>query len=328
MIATLLQGQGKDARLEKGAAPPAKAPPWRHPRGYMRTRPSRGFYNLVRPASPRAQTHARRRYYWLFTCVAQRRARLHSHIWALAASRHVLHSANMHIWDESSPPRVQSAKDINGEEVSFERYAGKVVLVVNVASACGFTHANYVGLQALYDKYRDYGLEILAFPSNQFGGQEPGTEAEIKEFARSKYSVTFPMFSKVDVNGPDTHPVYQCALAAAPGARVRNPAWKRSRSCCTLGSAAQREHAIPMRVRSRPRVVICAVPTHRCARRFLKRELPEELGGGSGKEVGKDLVWNFNKFLVDRHGRPTAFYYSSYDAAKLEPDVYRLLQQT
>lgn len=121
--------------------------------------------------------------------------------------------------EETIPSRrVQSAKSIDGEEVSFEKYAGKVVLVVNVASACGFTQANYLGLQALYEKYRQYGLEILAFPSNQFGGQEPGSEAQIKEFARSKYGTTFPMFSKVDVNGPNTHPVYQYALADARSA--------------------------------------------------------------------------------------------------------------
>jgi glutathione peroxidase len=110
---------------------------------------------------------------------------------------------------------MQSAKDIDGKEVNFKEFAGKAVLVVNVASACGFTRQNYVGLQALYQKYRDHGLEIVAFPSNQFGGQEPGDEAQIKQFAQSKYGVTFRMMSKVDVNGPKTHPVYQYVLAHA-----------------------------------------------------------------------------------------------------------------
>jgi glutathione peroxidase len=110
---------------------------------------------------------------------------------------------------------MQSAKDIDGKEVSFKEFAGKVTLVVNVASACGFTQQNYVGLQALHEKYKDHGLEIVAFPSNQFGGQEPGTESQIKQFAQSKYKVTFRMMSKADVNGPQTHPVYQYALFQA-----------------------------------------------------------------------------------------------------------------
>jgi glutathione peroxidase len=95
------------------------------------------------------------------------------------------------------PPLEQTAKDIDGHEVPLSKYAGKVTLVVNVASACGYTDANYKGLMETYSKYRNYGLEVLGFPCNQFGQQESGSETEIKEFCSSKYHVTFPMFSKV-----------------------------------------------------------------------------------------------------------------------------------
>ncbi|GLC34488.1 hypothetical protein PLESTB_001255800 [Pleodorina starrii] len=101
------------------------------------------------------------------------------------------------------------AVDIDGKVRSLSEFAGKVTIVVNVASACGYTDENYKGLMKVYDKYRAHGLEILGFPCNQFGSQESGTEADIKNFCSGHYHVTFPMFSKVDVNGPHTHPVYQ-----------------------------------------------------------------------------------------------------------------------
>ena len=98
--------------------------------------------------------------------------------------------------------------DINGEEVDMRRYRGRVVLVVNVASRCGYTR-QYEGLQTLYNTYRDRGLIILGFPANNFGGQEPGTEEEIAEFCEANYGVTFPLFSKVSVTGTDIHPLYE-----------------------------------------------------------------------------------------------------------------------
>lgn len=100
------------------------------------------------------------------------------------------------------------AKDIDGKEKKLSTYKGKVVLIVNVASKCGLT-GQYAGLQKLYDEHKDDGLIVLGFPSNQFAGQEPGTEAEIKEFCSATYGVTFPMFSKIDVKGKDAHPLYQ-----------------------------------------------------------------------------------------------------------------------
>lgn len=98
-------------------------------------------------------------------------------------------------------------KDIDGKDVSLGAYKGKVLLIVNVASKCGFT-PQYKGLESVYEKYKDKGFTILGFPCNQFGGQEPGTSSEIKEFCSSKYNVTFPMFEKIDVNGPSRHALY------------------------------------------------------------------------------------------------------------------------
>jgi len=100
------------------------------------------------------------------------------------------------------------ANTIDGEEVSLARYRGNVCLVVNVASKWGLTALNYTQLSALYPKYKDQGFRVLAFPCNQFGGQEPGTEADIKEFVK-QYNVTFDMFSKINVNGNNAHPLYK-----------------------------------------------------------------------------------------------------------------------
>lgn len=101
-----------------------------------------------------------------------------------------------------------SLKDIDRKEVSLSQYRGKVVLIVNVASKCGFT-PQYTGLQNLYSKYKDQGFVILGFPANNFMAQEPGTEEEIKTFCSTKYNVTFPMFSKISVKGDDIHPLYK-----------------------------------------------------------------------------------------------------------------------
>jgi len=98
-------------------------------------------------------------------------------------------------------------KDIDGKDTSLKPYQGKVLLIVNVASRCGFT-PQYAALEALSRKYKDQGLVVLGFPCNQFGGQEPGTDAEIKQFCSSKYDVTFPMFDKIEVNGANRHPLY------------------------------------------------------------------------------------------------------------------------
>lgn len=98
-------------------------------------------------------------------------------------------------------------KDIDGNDVKLDAYKGKVVMIVNTASRCGYT-PQYEGLQAIYEKYKDRGFVVLGFPANNFMGQEPGTEKEIKEFCTLKYNVTFPMFSKISVTGTDQHPLY------------------------------------------------------------------------------------------------------------------------
>ena len=100
-----------------------------------------------------------------------------------------------------------SATTLEGQEQPLSTYAGRVALVVNTASECGLT-PQFEGLEALYERYADAGLVVLGFPCNQFGGQEPGTEAEIGAFCQRNYGVTFPMFAKVDVNGDDAHPVF------------------------------------------------------------------------------------------------------------------------
>ncbi|MGH9899929.1 MAG: glutathione peroxidase [Pyrinomonadaceae bacterium] len=99
-------------------------------------------------------------------------------------------------------------KDIDQKNVDLSQYKGKVVLIVNVASKCGFT-PQYEGLQKLYTKYKDQGFVILGFPANNFHGQEPGTNAEIKEFCSTKYNVSFPLFSKISVKGDDIDPLYK-----------------------------------------------------------------------------------------------------------------------
>src|ERR1700722_3743952 len=101
-----------------------------------------------------------------------------------------------------------SALSVEGHEVPLAQYKGNVLLIVNTASKCGFT-PQYAGLETLYQQYKDRGLVVLGFPCNQFGAQEPGTEEEIIEFCESNYGVSFPLFAKINVNGPNAHPLYK-----------------------------------------------------------------------------------------------------------------------
>lgn len=130
-----------------------------------------------------------------------------------------------------------TARSLQGKEVSMDTYKGKVVLVVNTASNCGLT-PQYEGLENLYKKFNERGLVILGFPCNQFGNQEPGTEKDISEGCLINYGVTFPMFSKIEVNGDNAHPIYK----------------------------------------------------------YLKDKLP--------RFFGRNITWNFAKFLIDRNGVP------------------------
>jgi glutathione peroxidase len=131
-------------------------------------------------------------------------------------------------------------RDIDGKDVKLKKYKGNVLLVVNVASKCGYT-PQYQGLQATYTKFKDKGFYVLGFPANNFGSQEPGTEKEIKEFCESKFGVTFPMFAKISVKGDDIDPLYSFLTS-----KETNP------------------------------------------------------------NFAGDITWNFNKFLIDRHGNVVA----------------------
>jgi glutathione peroxidase len=146
-------------------------------------------------------------------------------------------------------------KTIDGKDSSLAAYAGQVRLVVNVASRCGLT-PQYSGLEALHEKYADRGFAVLGFPANEFGAQEPGSNAEIQEFCSANYGVRFPMFSKIVVKGPGQNPLYAALTSARPEAR-------------TLGGSDFRQKLI-----------------------------------GYGIQVGepKEILWNFEKFLLDRQG--------------------------
>ncbi|MFZ6743011.1 glutathione peroxidase [Undibacterium sp. JH2W] len=108
------------------------------------------------------------------------------------------------------------ANNLQGEPVDLKQYAGKVLLIVNTASNCGFT-PQYKGLEAIYQQFRDKGVEVLGFPCNQFGHQEPGSAGEIGAFCEKNFGVTFPLFDKIDVNGDKAHPLFQHLKSQAPG---------------------------------------------------------------------------------------------------------------
>jgi glutathione peroxidase len=117
-----------------------------------------------------------------------------------------------------------TAKSLQGKEISMETYRGKVILVVNTASKCGLT-PQYEGLENLYRKYKDQGLVILGFPCNQFGNQEPGTEKEISEGCLINYGVSFQIFSKIDVNGDNAHPIFKYLKDKLPGLLSKRIKW-------------------------------------------------------------------------------------------------------
>lgn len=144
---------------------------------------------------------------------------------------------------------------ISGEPASLEEFKGKVLLVVNVASKCGLT-PQYEGLEKLYDRFRGQGFVIAGFPANDFKGQEPGTDEEIQSFCKMNYGVTFPLFSKITVVGPDKHPLYKSLIAAQPEATSTSE--------------------IPFREKLKD---------------YGIDTLPEP-----------EILWNFEKFLVNRKG--------------------------
>lgn len=150
-------------------------------------------------------------------------------------------------------------KDAKENEVSMKEYEGKVLLIVNTATGCGFT-PQYEGLQKLYDKYKEKGFEVLDFPCNQFGKQAPGSNEEIHEFCTLKYNTTFPLFSKIDVNGKHADPLFE----------------------------------------------------------FLKEN--------SKSILGKQIKWNFTKFLVDKNGNVIERFAPTVEPEKIEAKVASLLK--
>jgi len=117
-----------------------------------------------------------------------------------------------------------SFKDMQDKSVKISKFKGKVLLVVNTASKCGFT-PQFEALEALYEKYKDQGLEILGFPCNQFAAQDPGSNKEILEFCQLNYGVSFPMFAKIDVNGENRHPLYEYLIQNTPKMKGANVKW-------------------------------------------------------------------------------------------------------
>ena len=117
-----------------------------------------------------------------------------------------------------------NVNSIDGDEISLEKYKGKVLLIVNTASKCGFTK-QYSGLQKLYSKYQSQGFTVLGFPCNQFAGQEPGNEETIKSFCQLNYGVTFPMFAKIDVNGKKADPLFKYLTSILPGILTSSIKW-------------------------------------------------------------------------------------------------------
>lgn len=170
-------------------------------------------------------------------------------------------AAGARLEDNPVPTQLEAipVNTISGTPSSLGEFAGKVRLVVNVASKCGLT-PQYEGLEALYRRYRDRGFEILGFPANEFGAQEPGTEAEIAEFCSTKYDVTFPMFSKLVVKGPGQHPLYAALTEAIPTA-TKLPGTDFRGDLIKYG---------------------------------IEPGLPSE------------VLWNFEKFLIDRRGNVVA----------------------
>ena len=139
----------------------------------------------------------------------------HMHSFVLAA----IFAAVIPSTEDTMSQTVNSftAKSITGQEVALNEYTGKVLLIVNTASECGYT-PHYEGLEALYKRFASKGFSVLGFPCNQFGEQEPGTDAEILKFCQGNYHVTFPLFAKIEVNGENAHPLYKYLTKAAPAA--------------------------------------------------------------------------------------------------------------
>lgn len=172
------------------------------------------------------------------------------------------------------PIHQMTMKRIDGREVSLKEFEGRVLLIVNVASKCGLT-PQYEALEKTYEKFRGRGFEVLGFPSNEFLGQEPGTNAEIAEFCETKFGVKFPMFEKINVNGPERNPLYTSLIEAQPAA-IQTPSGQLAANLA--------KHGI--------------VPKN-----------------------PSDIMWNFEKFLVNRRGDVVARF-----APDMTPDDPKIIK--
>jgi len=153
---------------------------------------------------------------------------------------------------------------LHGEQTDLGAYRGKTLLIVNTASKCGFT-PQYQGLEKLWEKYREQGLVVLGFPCNQFGQQEPGSAEEIQEFCQLNYGVSFPMFARIEVNGPDTHPLYVQLKHAAPG---------------LLGSEGIKWNFTKFLVG----------PDGQVQRRYASQDTPEKIDGDLAQQLGRSYL--------------------------------------
>ena len=171
-----------------------------------------------------------------------------------------------------------------GKEVNFADYKGKVLLVVNTASKCGFT-PQYDGLEALYQKYKDQGLVIIGFPCDQFGHQEPGTNEEIEEFCRLNHGVTFPLMSKIEVNGEGAHPIYQW-LKSQAGFAGFNPEHKLAKILDGMFTKADPDYASKPDIKwNFTKFLISCKGTVVC--RFEPTTEPKDMGDSIEKELAK-----------------------------------------
>ncbi|KYG70630.1 glutathione peroxidase [Bdellovibrio bacteriovorus] len=168
-------------------------------------------------------------------------------------------------------------KNIRGESTPLENFKGKVALVVNVASECGLT-PQYEGLEKIYEKYQEKGFTILGFPANEFGAQEPGSNAEIQSFCQSKFGIKFPMFEKIVVKGEDQHPLYRFLIEKKPTATLKDGV-------------------------------------------NFEQQLKEY---GIVREKKEDILWNFEKFLINREGEVIARF--SPDITPEDPIIIKALE--
>ena len=189
--------------------------------------------------------------------------------------------------DDIAPIFTYKVAADNGDSISLADYQDKVLLIVNVASKCGLT-PQYEGLEALYEKYHGRGLEILAFPCNQFHGQEPGSADEIRSFCTLNYNVTFPLMAKIDVNGENESPLYTYLKQQAPYKGCPEEPEEYRNFCEAINQIHQAD--------------------------------------GNGWDQGDAIKWNFGKFLVSRDGSEILRFEPFVSPSDLEADIERLLQ--